>query len=661
MIRRDAFDSSSHSLPEAARAQLKKDLQLYAETLVHQCGAAVVNIWICENGLLDNFVSAGLDPVPLGQATLAFIGQIRQPYVALVISEDSQFHDQAWADQNGIVAWAVCPLLIEDQLEGIIAMFMQKTLSDTTLDTLTVVSRGLAQTIQRHRPNAQANLAPARVEATNANGPDSDVAIILLTIDGVITDWNPGAEKLFGHRRADALGERLILVVPPDRLDEHRDILARVGRGEEVVRPDTVRRHKNGTLLDVHLTTSPLRTRDGSIVGAVTVARNLAEAKQREQHFHQAQKMEAFGKLASGVAHDFNNLLTVISGYSEILMTRIDFQDPMREWAAEIHKAGQRAETLTRQLLTFSRKQVIEPRVLDLHAVVCDTEKMLRRLIGEDILMTTMFAPNLPPVKIDPGQIQQVILNLAVNARDAMPKGGRLTIETDSVTLDDAEAHLPPGAYVMLAVSDTGVGMSAATQAQIFEPLFTTKGPGQGTGLGLTTVHDIVKQNGGAIVVESALGQGATFKVYLPQVDDDLPGCKSNALLRSIPRGDETVLLVEDEEAVRSLTRRVLETCGYTVLEASDGDEAVRLGERHEADIHLLLADVVLPTLSGRALIDRLTALKPKLRVLFLSGYTDDAVTRHGVRGDEFAFLQKPFTPSALAQKVREELDRVIV
>ena len=364
--------------------------------------------------------------------------------------------------------------------------------------------------------------------------------------------------------------------------------------------------------------------------------------------------MEAFGKLAGGVAHDFNNLLTVVAGYSEILLCRCDPKDPAREWLAEIHKAGQRAETLTRQLLAFSRKQLLEPKILDLTAIVCDTEKMLRRLIGEDILMTTIFAPNLRPIKVDPGHMQQVILNLAVNARDAMPRGGRLTIETDNVILDEvytaAHPGVRPGAYVLLAINDTGVGMSDAVKAQIFEPLFTTKGPGKGTGLGLTTVHSIVKQNGGHIEVESQPGEGSTFKVYLPQADEPLAARKSHAHLRTIPRGHETILLVEDDDAVRALAHRVLDTCGYTVLEASDGDQAVHVVEACAGPLHLLVSDVVMPHLSGSALVARLRSLKPELRVLFLSGYTCEAVTRHGVQEAEFAFLQKPFTPSALAR-----------
>jgi two-component system, cell cycle sensor histidine kinase and response regulator CckA len=369
-----------------------------------------------------------------------------------------------------------------------------------------------------------------------------------------------------------------------------------------------------------------------------------------------------FGQLAGGVAHDFNNLLTVILGYTEIVLGRLDPKDSLRELLGETQKAGQRAEVLTRQLLAFSRKKPLEPKVLDFNVVVSDTEKMLRRLIGEDVLMTTLFAPALRPVKIDPGQLQQVILNLAVNARDAMPRGGRLTIETDNIHFDEAHAvthpHVKPGDYVFLAISDTGAGMTQATKSRIFEPLFTTKGPGKGTGLGLTTVHNIVKQNAGFIEVYSELGRGSTFKIFLPQIEEPSAIHKSHPHLRIIPRGNETVLLVEDDNSVRALARHVLQICGYHVLEAADGAEAIKLAESHAGPIDLLVSDVVMPFLGGRHLAERLLAIKPHLKVLFLSGYTNEAVVRHGVLEAEFAFLQKPFSTGALAQKVRDVLDQ---
>ena len=417
-------------------------------------------------------------------------------------------------------------------------------------------------------------------------------------------------------------------------------------------------RRRDGSPLWALLATSPVLDEAGRYAGALAMVTDITRRRQLQEQFLRAQKMEAVGRLAGGVAHDFNNLLTIITGYSQLLLENLATGDRLRGYAEAISTAGDRAAGLTRQLLAFSRQQVLAPRVLDLNVVVGNVSKMLRRLIGEDIDLVTVEGHGLGRVKADPGQLEQVIMNLAVNARDAMPNGGKLTIETANVELDEeySRRHYPmtPGSCVMLAISDTGCGMDAETQAHIFEPFFTTKETGKGTGLGLATVYGIVKQSGGYVWVYSEVEQGTTFKIYLPLVEEALEAAEVKAVAAA--GGSETVLLVEDEGEVRSLARRVLEEKGYRVLEAGNGEDALLVAEQHKGPIHLLLTDVVMPGMSGRELGERLTPLRRDMKILYMSGYTDDAILQHDVLGPDTAFLQKPFTPDAIARKLREVL-----
>lgn|GEM_PF-1035416 len=380
-----------------------------------------------------------------------------------------------------------------------------------------------------------------------------------------------------------------------------------------------------------------------------------------EEQLRQSQRLEAVGTLAGGVAHDFNNLLTVIGSYTDLVMAELDDGSPLLADLEQVRQAADRASGLTAQLLAFSRKQVMQPKVLDLSGVVGGIEKMLRRVIGEDIELRTIKEPSLLSVKADPGQIGQVLLNLAVNARDAMPQGGTLTLQTANVELrekdPDRNPMMAPGRWVMLALTDTGTGMDEATRARIFEPFFTTKGPGKGTGLGLSTVYGIVKQSGGFIWVESEPGRGTSFKVYFPAVDEVEDEVDWTDQPAHATGGSETILLVEDEHPVRALVRRCLERDGYRVLEAEGPAEALRLTAQHDGMIHLLLTDVVMPQMSGRQLAERVATLRPNTRVLYMSGYTDDTVAQHGILEEGTMLIQKPFTPENLAIKVREALD----
>jgi two-component system cell cycle sensor histidine kinase/response regulator CckA len=477
---------------------------------------------------------------------------------------------------------------------------------------------------------------------------------------GRVLSCNPAYARTFGFpSAADAVGTRLpLLPEPPGEREEFLALLRRRGKLEY---HEAALRRQDGTPL--HVVANLIGAYDES--GELTELRGYVfddtERKRLEEQLRRAQKMEAVGRLAGGIAHDFNNLLTAILGYSDLLIHRFSPTDPLRDHAAEIRRAGERASALVRQLLAYSRRQVLQPTVLDPNEVVSSVEGLLRRLLGEDVDLRLSLDERLPRVRADRSQLEQVLLNLAVNARDAMPRGGLLTVETRRVESAPGASPgaLEPGTHALLSVTDTGCGMDEEVRAHVFEPFFTTKGPGKGTGLGLATVYGIVRQSGGRVSFETEVGRGTIFHVHLPAAQGEpepAPAARPDAPARA-KGGGETILLVEDEDVVRTLLARVLSEEGYRVLEAADALEALAACDRHAGPIHLMVTDIVMPRMSGRELADRVAVLRPGTRVLYVSGYADDAVLRHGVHGGKgVAFLQKPFPPDVLAEKVRAVL-----
>ena len=602
-------------------------------------------------------------PKPLGKGLTEYVLRTGTPLLAtpekfteLVARGDAETIGAPSLD------WVGVPLKRGNQTFGVLVVQTYESnvrYGEKEKEILTFVSQHVAGAIEHKRSQERLRDSESRYRSL----VQSAVYGIYRSsaLEDRFLDVNPAMVSMLGYSSAE---EVLALKISRDIYWDPDERIRLLGEHGERDRIDSVQvrwKKKDGNPLTVRLSGRTVRDQRGRIVAFEMIAEDITERAALELQLLQSQKMEAVGRLAGGVAHDFNNLLTVIKGYGELMLEELKSNDPMRAEVEEIQKAADRAASLTRQLLAFSRRQVLAPKVIDLNSVVANMDKLLRRLLGEDVEFHTVLDPDLGRVKADPGQVEQVIMNLAVNARDAMPSGGKLTIETMNLDLDSfyAREHVTvaAGPYAMIAVSDTGIGMDAETQSHIFEPFFTTKEQGKGTGLGLSTVYGIVKQSGGYIWVYSEPGRGTTFKVYLPRVGGDAENVEGGAAGHETHRGSETVLLVEDEDGVRALIRQVLVRNGYKVLEARHGEEAALLADGHKGPVHLLLTDVVLAKMSGRELAQRLAPSRPRMQVIFMSGYTDEAIIHHGMLTPGTKFLQKPFTTDTLMHTVREVLD----
>jgi two-component system cell cycle sensor histidine kinase/response regulator CckA len=565
------------------------------------------------------------------------------------------------------IGWEIKSLLIDKVVRG---MKIKTKKKSPTIDEVAALRRRVKELLAIEKARARAEEALRESEEKFRRLFDeSPIGYHELDTDGRIIRINRTELEMLRYPLEDLLGQPLWKFVLEEETTRHI-IMAKIG-GDVSFHETFERtyRRKDGTTLPVLVKDRVLRDKEGRIIGIHSAVEDLTERRRSEEalkksdhQLRQWQRVEAIGRLAGGIAHDFNNLLMTIKGCGEILLQEFDSHDPRREEVEEIQKAAERAADLTRQLLAFGRKQVLQPQVVDLNKIVANMNKILQRVIGEDIQLQTILEPRLRPVKVDPGQIEQVIMNLAVNARDAMPRGGKLTIETASEFLDEdfalRHASVKPGSYVMLAVSDNGCGMDKETQSHLFEPFFTTKEKGQGTGLGLSTVYGIVKQSEGNIWAFSELGQGTTFKIYLPMATPSVQDPSRSPELRRVAATEtETILLVEDEKAVRGVIRKTFQGKGYTVLEAQHGQEALKICENYSGPIHLMVTDMVMPHLGGKELAEKLAPQRPEMKILYMSGYpAQQEVLEPGTE-----FLQKPFTLNSLEAKVREMLDAQVL
>jgi len=557
--------------------------------------------------------------------------------------------------------WLGVPLKVGNNSFGVLAVQSYSgnvRFGDKEKEILQFVSQQLASAIEYKRNEEALRRSEARYRSLVQSAV---YGIYRSSLEGRFFDVNPALISMLGYDSAEevlALDPKLDVFVDPS---EQMRVMAEFRRGARLDNVEVRWKRKDGSAITVRLSGRVVNNPEETAEVVEIIAEDITERRVLENQFRQAQKMEAVGRLAGGVAHDFNNLLMVISGYAEVLLEHTRKNDPLYTKIEAIHQATDRATTLTRQLLAFSRKQLLELKVVDLNLIVEDIKRLLRPLIGENIELQTQLAPDLGRTRADAGQIEQVLMNLVVNSKDAMPNGGKIIIQSANARLNHEDvrreySYIHPGLYVVLSVTDTGEGMDKETQLRIFEPFFTTKEKGKGTGLGLSTVYGIIKQSGGYVLVQSEPGQGTTFRIYLPRVEDALEPVGTLGTSSSQNGGSETVLLVEDEESVRQLVRETLESKGYKVLEADNGEAALRIVSNYSDKIDMLITDVVMPGMSGRELSARLCASRPQTKVLYLSGYTEDAIGHEGVVDPDTAFLQKPFTLQMLSRKVREVL-----
>jgi two-component system, cell cycle sensor histidine kinase and response regulator CckA len=567
-----------------------------------------------------------------------------------------QGQDESGEGQPPVASFAGYPLFVEQRLVGVITILGRHPLTPAVVESLATVANQIALGIERKRTESSIRATNAILQSLIEASP---LAIVTIDRNHQVLMWNPAAERLFGWDADEVIGKPSPFLQPGDD-GRVESLIAEEFSGRRSFGRRLQRRRKAGAPVDVSLWTAPLRDSNGEVVAALGMHADMTEQNHLEDQIRQAQKMEAIGRLAGGVAHDFNNMLTIILGYADILRGCLGESDSLAEPVEAILDAARKAADLTRQLLAFSRKQLLRPRVVRLDAAVEGMKKMLFRLIGEQITHVLRLDPHTGRVLADVGQLEQVVLNLVINARDAMPDGGTLTIETSNERIADSAVagEVPPGDYVVLSITDTGHGMDEATRLRAFEPFFTTKEPGKGTGLGLATVYGIVRQSGGFVTVDSQPQRGAKFQVYLPRAQKASESTQSLAPVSVTPNGRETVLVVEDEQPVRQLAAAMLRRQGYRVIEAEDGAEALSIAERHEGPIEMLVTDVVMPQMNGCQLAQRLHSTRPTMKVLYVSGYADSALLPAGIVQDGLPILQKPFTTDELARRVRGLLDQ---